>query len=420
MKVLVIGQGGREHTIIKTLKKSSKVDQIYCAPGNGGMVKDAICFPIDENDFAGLTKLVKEKQIDLTIVGPENPLLIGIADYFEENNLAIIGPKKKAAEIEGSKSFAKEIMKKYNIPTGDYQVFTSKHQAIEYLEEKGVPIVIKADGLAAGKGVTVAFTKEEALLAINQMMEDKVFGDSGSKIVMEEYLEGEELTVMAFVDGQTIIPMEAAQDHKPIYDHDQGPNTGGMGSYSPVPHMRKELLDEIYRKVLVPVVEGLKEENISYSGILYAGLMITKEGPKVIEFNARFGDPETQVVLPRLKNDLVDVFMAIHERRLKEIQLEWDEQAAVCVIMASEGYPKEYKKGYEIKIGDLPNNVEVIIAGASYTDGKLLTSGGRVLGVTALDSSIERARNSAYQGVNQITFNQAHYRKDIAKKALNK
>jgi len=419
MKVLVIGQGGREHAIIRSLKKSPQVEEVYCAPGNGGIAQDAICIPIIESDFARLTELVKQKKIELTVVGPENPLQAGIVDYFHQHNLAIIGPNRQAAQLEGSKAFAKKLMNKYNIPTGDYRVFTAKDEAIAYVQEKGAPIVVKADGLAAGKGVVVAKELEEAITAISAIMEDKIFGEAGSQVVIEEYLEGEELTVMAFVDGTTILPMEPAQDHKPVYDGDQGPNTGGMGAYSPVPQMDGELLAEVSSKILEPTVAAMSKEGTPFKGILYAGLMITKDGPKVIEFNTRFGDPETQVILPRLQTYLIDIFLAMENNQLQDITLEWDSQAAVCVIMASEGYPGDYSKDVPISINELSAEIELSVAGATKVNNQLVTSGGRVLGVTALAPSIQEAQTKAYQGIKEISFAGAHYRTDIAQKAIN-
>ncbi|MFV9511471.1 phosphoribosylamine--glycine ligase [Tepidibacillus sp. LV47] len=420
MKVLVVGQGGREHALVKAIKQSKKVERVYCAPGNGGIEQDAICLPIQEDDFPRLVEAVQQYQIDLTVVGPENPLFAGIVDYFRERGLAVIGPTKKAARIEGSKSFAKELMVKYNVPTGNYQVFDDAETAIQYVKEKGAPIVVKADGLAAGKGVVVAHSTNEAIAAIQNIMEHKIFGTAGQKIVIEEYLEGEELTVMAFVDGENFLVMEPAQDHKPVYDGDQGPNTGGMGSYSPVPHMKKEWLEQVKGKILEPMIKGMAQEGFPFKGILYAGLMMTKNGPKVIEFNARFGDPETQVILPRLKTDILDIFKAIQNGSLNEIQLEWDTRAAVCVIMASHGYPKDYEKGKLIKINEplLPKETEIYMAGVRREQDHLLTNGGRVLGVTALGATIQEAKERAYQGVHAISFEGAHYRTDIAQKAI--
>lgn len=418
MKVLVVGQGGREHAIVCSLDKSSKVDTVYCAPGNGGIEQDAVCLPIGEKDFAGLVEAVEKYEIDLTFVGPENPLLAGIVDYFEERGHKIIGPNKAAAILEGSKSFAKKLMQKYNIPTGEYKAFESKDEAIAYVKKKGAPIVVKADGLAAGKGVVVAQKLDEAIDAINDMMGNNKFGEAGSRVVIEEYLEGEELTLLAFVDGETVLPMEPAQDHKQVFDGDKGPNTGGMGCYSPVPHMSKELIEEAYKTVLVPTAKAMVKEGRSFRGILYAGLMITKQGIKVIEFNARFGDPETQVILPRLKTELSEVLLAMGNHKLGDIKLEWDDRSAVCVIMSSKGYPGEYLKGLPIEINQLPKYIDIYIAGAKNKDDGLVTSGGRVLGVTALGSSIKDAQEKAYEGIKQVSFEGSHYRTDIADKAI--
>ncbi|MFX0561076.1 phosphoribosylamine--glycine ligase [Tepidibacillus infernus] len=420
MNILVVGQGGREHAIVKTLKKSPKVNQVYCAPGNGGIAQDAICLPIAENDFEKLIMAVREYKIDLTVVGPEQPLIEGIVDVFQEQGLPIIGPTKAAAQIEGSKSFAKQLMGKYRIPTGNYQVFYTSKEAIDYVKQQGVPVVIKADGIAAGKGVVVAHQLEEAISAINSIMEDKIFGDAGQSVVIEEFLSGEELTVMAFVDANSIAVMEPAQDHKPVYDEDKGPNTGGMGAYSPVPHMKESLLNEVYDQILLPTVEAMKQEGIPFTGILYAGLMITNEGPMVIEFNARFGDPETQVVLPRLETDLVEVLLAIRDKRLNEMHLEWKKEAAVSVVMVSAGYPKEYKKGMPIIEHAMPSKTQVFYAGAKLLEEQLVTAGGRVLAVTGLGTTIEEAQRRAYQGVNNINFEGAHYRRDIANKTINR
>lgn len=427
MRILVVGRGGREHAIVRALNKSNKVEQVYCAPGNGGIARDAICLPLSEMDFAGLAAAVKEQKIDLTFVGPEDPLFAGIVDYFAEEGLAIVGPNKLAAEIEGSKSFAKELMQKYGIPTGAYRSFDSSSAAKEYLQEVGAPIVIKADGLAAGKGVIVAMDLDEAEAAVDQMMEDKAFGAAGERVLIEEFLVGEELTVMAFVDGETVLPMEAAQDHKAAYDNDLGPNTGGMGAYSPVPQMSKELLTQAYDEILLPAAKGMVAEGRPFKGILYAGLMITESGIKVIEFNARFGDPETQVVLPRLKTELLDILLAMDKGNLAEIELSWDPRAAVAVVMASAGYPGSYEKGKTITIGQLPADTELFIAGAKEqevedrdngTQTELVTSGGRVLALTALGENIKEAQELAYQAIEQIDFAGAHYRADIANKAI--
>lgn len=420
MKVLVIGRGGREHAIVNSLKKSPKVNGVYCAPGNGGISRDATCLPVNEMDFQGLVNAVKDFNIDLTFVGPENPLFEGIVDFFTERNLPIVGPSKAAAQIEGSKSFAKELMKKYSIPTSDYRVFDSSDSAIAYVREKGAPIVVKADGLAAGKGVVVAHQIDEAIEAINSMMKNKILGHAGQRIVIEDYLEGEELTVMAFVDGETVLPMEPVQDHKQVFNGDDGPNTGGMGTYSPVPQINEKILTEIYQTILKPITQAMLLEGYPFKGILYAGLMITNKGIKVIEFNGRFGDPETQVILPRLKTDLVDILQAIYNIRLAEIELKWDERTAVCVVMASKGYPGEYNKGLPITIKELPKETQIFFAGAEKIDEQLVTSGGRVLGVTALGMNLVESKEKAYKGVSQITFEGAHYRTDIADKALNR
>ena len=420
MKVLIIGQGGREHALVRSVKKSAKVEQVYCAPGNGGIEKDAICLAIKELDFEGLATAVEQYGIDLTIVGPEQPLINGIVDYFQAKNLPIIGPTKIGAQMEGSKAFAKELMKRYQIPTAKYEVFEDKKAALNYVHQIGVPIVIKADGLAAGKGVVVALEIEEALQAIHNMMEEQQFGEAGRKVVIEEFLQGEELTVLSFVDGSTVIPMQPAQDHKPVFDGDKGPNTGGMGAYSPVPHIKMELLDQILVDIIQPTVNALVKEGIHYRGILYTGLMLTENGPKVIEYNARFGDPETQVILPRLETDLIDVFMAMNDSRLNTVDLKWKEQSAVCVVMSSEGYPLDYEKGKHIFFEELPVGTDVFIAGAVNRGGSLVTSGGRVLSVTALEKDITKAKELAYAGIDCISFTGAHYRTDIADKAIAK
>lgn len=419
MKVLVVGNGGREHAIIWKLIESPKVDKIFCAPGNGGIQELAECVDIAVTDIEGLVHFAKEAGVDLTVVGPEVPLLLGIVDRFKEEGLPIFGPGKMAAHIEGSKRFAKEIMKKYDIPTADFQSFTESSEAIEYIRRKGAPIVIKADGLAAGKGVVVANTVEEAEKAVIHAMDEKAFGDAGREIVVEEYLSGQEISLMAFMDGKTVKPMVVAQDHKPVFDHDKGPNTGGMGAYSPVPQIPEELVNEAIQTILLPMQQAFKEEGIEYKGVLYAGLMMTKNGPKVIEFNARFGDPETQVVLPRLKTDLVEIMEAVICGKLSEQEIVWRDEASVCVIMASGGYPGTYQKG--ISIQGLENRVSdtmVFHSGTVRSGEEWLTSGGRVLGVTAWGKSIQEAQTRAYERVKQILFKHAHYRKDIAKKAL--
>lgn len=421
MKVLVIGQGGREHTLVWKFKQSPRVSKVYCAPGNGGIASIAEIVPYKENQIKELICFAQEEGIDLTFVGPENPLLDGIVDQFEEAGLRIYGPTKSAAIIEGSKSFAKDLMKKYNIPTGYYEVFTSEEEAISYLEQQGAPIVIKADGLASGKGVVVAGTLDEAKQAVQEMMVEAKYGEAGHRVVIEEFLSGQELSLMAFVDGEVVIPMVPAQDHKPAYDGDKGPNTGGMGAYSPVPQMSEAEVENAVQTVLLPTVKAMINEGRPFTGILYAGLMMTTEGAKVIEFNARFGDPETEVVLPRLKTDLVEIIEATLDHKLDQLQVQWSDQAAVTVVLASEGYPNSYPKGRTIKGTEqwLEKEDTVIFhAGTKMADGQLTTSGGRVLAVTGLDKNLASAKDKAYQAIQTIHFEGMHYRKDIGAKAL--
>lgn len=421
MKVLVIGQGGREHTLVWKFKQSPRVSKVYCAPGNGGIASIAEIVPFKEDQIKELIHFAQKEGIDLTFVGPENPLLDGIVDQFEEAGLRIYGPRKNAAIIEGSKSFAKDLMKKYNIPTGHYEVFTSQEDAITYLEQQGAPIVIKADGLAAGKGVVVAGTLDEAKQAVQEMMAEAKFGEAGHRVVIEEFLSGQELSLMAFVDGDVVIPMVPAQDHKPAYDGDKGPNTGGMGAYSPVPQMSEAEVEDAVQTVLLPTAKAMIKEGRPFTGILYAGLMMTTEGAKVIEFNARFGDPETEVVLPRLKTDLIEIIEATLDHKLDQLQVEWSDQAAVTVVLASEGYPNSYPKGKIIKGTEqwLEEEDTVIFhAGTKMEDGELITSGGRVLAVTGLDKDLASAKYKAYQAIQSIHFDGMHYRKDIGAKAL--
>ncbi|MBA4601065.1 phosphoribosylamine--glycine ligase [Thermoactinomyces mirandus] len=419
MKVLVVGSGGREHAIIWKLAQSPKVEKIYCAPGNGGIQELAECVEIAATDVDRLVHFARENQIDLTVVGPEVPLLLGIVDHFIDAGLPIFGPNRAAAKIEGSKRFAKELMKKYQIPTADFCAFTDPAAARKYIRQKGGPIVVKADGLAAGKGVVVAHTVEEAEKAVAEAMEDKVFGEAGNEVVIEEFLSGQEVTLMAFMDGKTVKPMVVSQDHKPVFDGDKGPNTGGMGTYSPVPQIPEKVIDKAVQTILVPMMKAFRQEGIEYKGVLYAGLMITQSGPKVIEFNARFGDPEAQVVVPRLETDLVDIMEAVIRGELSKQEISWSDQAAVCVILASGGYPGAYEKGFPIQgLTVKEHNSMVFHAGTSQKQGKWLTAGGRVLGVTALGEDIAEARRRAYQRIETITFEKAHYRKDIASKAM--
>jgi len=420
MKVLVVGGGGREHALVWKIKQSPRVSKIYCAPGNAGIANDAECVDIKGNDIDSLLKFAKGHQIDLTVVGPEEPLMLGIVDRFRSAGLRIFGASQKAAQIEGSKVFAKELMIKYNIPTAKYKAFQDSHKAMEYIREIGTPCVIKADGLAAGKGVVVAMDEQTAFEAVKMIMEDRAFGDSGNRLVVEEYLEGEEVSILAFTDGRTVVPMVSAQDHKRIFDNDEGPNTGGMGAYSPAPVYTKELESMVYEQILLPTVQGMRAEGRLYEGVLYAGLMITKDGPKVLEYNSRFGDPETQAVLARLETDIVDIMEAVIDHRLSEIEIKWRKEAAVCVVMASSGYPGNYEKGQVISGLKEATSLGAYVfhAGTAMKDGRIVTSGGRVLGVTALGGTIPEAIEKAYQAVGRIKWAGAHYRHDIGKKAL--
>lgn len=419
MRILVVGRGGREHAIVWALKQSPKADEIYCAPGNAGIAAMAECVDIDEKDFEGLGQFAKEKEIDLVVVGPEDPLFAGAVDFFKAQGIPAFGPDQAAAEIEGSKVFAKKLMKDYNIPTAKYASFDNYEEALTYLREQGAPIVIKADGLAAGKGVTVAQTLAEAEAALSQMMNEKVFGDAGNRVVIEEFLQGQEMSILAFVDGEIVRPMVPSQDHKPIFDGDRGPNTGGMGTYSPVPHIPQSIVDEAVTTILKPAAKAMVQEGRPFRGVLYAGLMITEEGPKTVEFNCRFGDPETQVVLPRLKTDLLDIFLATVNGQLAELDIQWREEAAVCVVLASGGYPGSYRKGDPITGLDSVEDAIVFHAGTALNDkGQIVTNGGRLLGVTSIGNDIESAREKAYCAVEQIHYEGKHYRTDIAEKAL--
>jgi phosphoribosylamine--glycine ligase len=420
MKVLVIGGGGREHTLAWKLRRSKFVSKVFCAPGNAGMDSIAECVPIGANDIDGLLDLAVEKEIDLTVVGPEGPLSEGIVDLFNDKGLKIFGPTKDAARIESSKSFAKEIMEKYNIPTARSRVFEDHEEAKGYIREIGAPLVVKADGLAAGKGAIPCEDELEALNAVDTLR--KKFPRASSKILVEEYLEGDEVSVLAFSDGKHVVPLDSAQDHKRAFDGDDGPNTGGMGAYSPAPMVTEDMTTRIFDEILLPTVQGLDREGYPYRGILYAGLIITEEGPKVIEFNCRFGDPETQVVIPRLVTDIMRPLLGCLEGNLDRIKLRWSRNVAVCVVMASGGYPGSYVKGKRIRgIGNAESIDDVIVFHAGTgKDGKgeLVTSGGRVLGVTALDSTIKNTIRKAYRAVGKIEFENAHFRKDIGRRAL--
>jgi len=418
VRILIVGSGGREHAIAWALSKSDKVERLYCAPGNAGIAELAECVPISEDQFEPLTKFAKEQEIDLVVVGPEAPLFAGLVDVLEEAGLKAFGPRRNAAIIEGSKVFTKQLMRKYNIPTAAYESFDNYEEALAYLRKQRAPIVVKADGLAAGKGVTVAATLEEAERALREIMVDKVFGEAGAQVVIEEFLSGQEMSILAFVDGETVRPMVPSQDHKPVYDGDKGPNTGGMGTYSPVPHIPQSVVDEAIGTILIPAARAMVREGRPFRGVLYAGLMITEQGPKTVEFNCRFGDPETQVVLPRLKTDLTDIFMATVNGKLQEIEIEWSDEAAVCVVLASGGYPGPYEKGKPITGLDQVEQSVVFHAGTKLADGRIVTNGGRLLGVTALGKDIAEARAKAYADIAKIRYEGKHYRTDIALKAL--
>ncbi|SEQ33697.1 phosphoribosylamine--glycine ligase [Lachnospiraceae bacterium RM5] len=418
MKVLIVGSGGREHAIAWAVNKSKKVDKIYCAPGNAGISQIAECVDIGAMEFDKLVSFAKEKEIDLTIIGMDDPLVGGVVDAFEKEGLRVFGPRKNAAILEGSKAFSKELMKKYNIPTAAYETFTSSEDAINYLENSKYPIVLKADGLALGKGVLICNTKEEALDGVKEIMLDKKFGDAGNKLVVEEFMVGREVSVLSFVDGNTIKIMTSAQDHKRAKDGDQGLNTGGMGTFSPSPFYTDEVDAFCKKYIYQATVDAMKAEGRTFKGIIFFGLMLTSDGPKVLEYNARFGDPEAQVVIPRMKNDIIDVIEACVDGKLDEINLEFEDNAAVCVVLASDGYPVSYEKGFEIK--GLENfegkdSYYVFHAGTKLSDGKFLTNGGRVLGVTAKGKDLLDARKNAYEATKLIEFDNKYMRSDIGK-----
>ena len=421
MKVLVVGGGGREHALIRKIKESSKVDEIFCTPGNGGISYDAKCFDVSATDIDGVVDLAKKLSVDLVVVAPDDPLVAGMVDALNDAGFKTFGPRANAAIIEGSKVFSKELMQKYNIPTAEYKVFDNANDAIEYIKEKNeFPTVIKADGLALGKGVIIPENLDDAVAGVKEIMEDKIFGASGNNIVVEEFLTGPEVSVLAFTDGKCVKPMVSSMDHKRALDGDKGLNTGGMGTVSPNPYYTEEVAAECRDKIFMHTINAMNQEGRTFKGCLYFGLMITPKGPKVIEYNCRFGDPETQVVLPRLKTDIIDIFEAINNETLSELDIEWSEKACACVIMASGGYPKSYKKGVEITgltLGQL-DGVTVYHAGTKIENDKLVTSGGRVLGVTALGDSLADALKKSYEAVENIHFDNAHYRKDIGKRAL--
>lgn len=418
MKILVVGGGGREHAVVKKLRENKKISEIYVLPGNGGIAKDAVCINIGAKNIEDIVKFAVEKQIDYAVVTPDDPLVLGAVDELEKAGIPCFGPTKNAAIIEGSKVFSKNLMKKYGIPTAAYEVFDDAKDALAYLENAPFPIVIKADGLALGKGVIIATTKEEAKNAIQSIMLDKVFGESGAQIVIEEFLTGPEVSVLSFTDGKTIIPMVSSMDHKRALDNDEGLNTGGMGTIAPNPFYTKEIAKKCMETIFLPTIRAMNAEGRTFKGCLYFGLMITKDGPKVIEYNCRFGDPEAQVVLPLLKSDLYTIMRAVTDEKLAETEVQFSDESAACVVLASKGYPQKYETGYEISV---PEDVEkdVFFAGAKISeDGKLVTSGGRVMNVVAVAPTLEKAVLAAYQKAEKISFENKYCRKDIGKKAL--
>lgn len=416
MKVLVIGGGGREHAIVHTLRKSPQVDQIWCAPGNGGIAQEADCVPISATNIDGVLAFAQANHPDLVMVAPDDPLALGMVDALEAAGIRAFGPRQNAAIIESSKSFAKQLMEKYHIPTARYAVFEDSASAEEYIKEHGAPIVIKADGLALGKGVTVAQTEEEAIQAVRNAIDDGVFGGAGARVVVEEFLTGPEVSVLAFTDGKHLQTMPSAQDHKRAYDQDKGPNTGGMGAFSPSRFYTDEIAEVCRKTIFEPTVAAMSQEGRPFKGVLYFGLMLTPQGPRVIEYNARFGDPETQAVLSRLKTDLFTIFNAVIDGTLDQITIEWSEQAACCVCMASGGYPKAYEKGKVITGLDAVTDSFVFHAGTAKKDGQFVTNGGRVLGVTAVAPTLQEAIDKAYADVRKIHFDDAYYRSDIGVK----
>lgn len=415
MKILVVGGGGREHAIVHALKKSPRVTEIFCAPGNGGIASEAVCVPIKAADIPAMAAFAVKETFDLVVVAPDDPLALGLVDRLEEAGVRAFGPSAGAAMIESSKAFSKRLMKKYGIPTAKYEIFTELGAALEYVRGQDAPVVVKADGLALGKGVVVARDAAEAEEAVRAMMEDKKFGESGSTVVVEECMTGPEVTVLAFTDGKSIVPMLSSQDHKRVYDGDEGPNTGGMGAFCPSPNYTPEIAELCMEKIFRPTIDAMATEGRPFKGVIYFGLMLTPTGPKVVEYNARFGDPEAQPVLSMLKTDILDIFDAVIDGHLEEISIKWRDGAACCVVMASGGYPTAYKTGYEISgLEEIPGGVFVYHAGTVLENGKYLTSGGRVLGVTATGADLKSAAELAYAGVEKIHFTGEHHRTDIA------
>ena len=417
MKVLVVGGGGREHAIIKKVKENKNIDKIYALPGNGGIAADAECVNIGAKDIPAIVEFAKNNAIDYAIVAPDDPLVLGAVDALGEIGIPCFGPNKDAAIIEGSKIFSKNLMKKYGIPTAEYEVFSDMDAALEYLKTASIPVVIKADGLALGKGVIIAMTRDEAMDAVRSMMQDKVFGDSGSNIVIEEFLTGPEVSVLSFTDGKTVIPMVSSMDHKRAKDNDEGLNTGGMGTVAPNPYYTNDIAAECMEKIFVPTVEAMNKEGRTFKGCLYFGLMLTPKGPKVIEYNCRFGDPETQVVLPLLKSDLLTIMQACTNGTLDKTEVEFSDKHACCVVMASDGYPQKYESGFEISMADDVKD-SVYVSGAKIVDGKMVSAGGRVLGVTAVGASLPEAIDAAYKKVKKVSFENAYNRSDIGQRAL--
>ncbi|MGN1334375.1 MAG: phosphoribosylamine--glycine ligase [Anaerovoracaceae bacterium] len=415
MKIMVVGGGGREHAIIKKLKENKEVEEIFALPGNGGIAADATCVDIGAKDIDRIVEFAVDNKVDLAVVAPDDPLVLGAVDALQAKGIKTFGPNKKAAIIEGSKAFSKDLMKKYNIPTAAYETFTDMEAALSYIERCPVPVVVKADGLALGKGVIIAETREQARKAVRDMMEDKVFGESGSKVVIEEFLTGPEVSVLSFTDGKTVIPMVSSMDHKRALDGDKGLNTGGMGTIAPNPYYTDEIAKVCMETIFRPTIEAMNKEGRTFTGCLYFGLMLTEKGPKVIEYNCRFGDPETQVVLPLLESDLMDIMLKIYDGKLDEAEVKFSDKYACCIVMASEGYPQKYETGFEIT---MPADKNIYVAGARLKDGKLVTGGGRVLGVTETADTLKGAIEAAYETVKSVNFENAYYRTDIGQRAL--
>ena len=415
MKIMVVGGGGREHAIIKKLKENKQAEEIFALPGNGGIAGDAACVDIGAKDIPAIVDFAVKERIDFAVVAPDDPLVLGAVDALQAKGIKTFGPNKKAAVIEGSKAFSKDLMKKYNIPTASYETFTDMEAAISYIESCPIPVVVKADGLALGKGVIIAETREQARQAVRDMMEDKVFGESGSKVVIEEFLTGPEVSVLSFTDGKTVVPMVSSMDHKRALDGDKGLNTGGMGTIAPNPYYTDEIAKVCMDTIFRPTIEAMNKEGRTFTGCLYFGLMLTENGPKVIEYNCRFGDPETQVVLPLLESDLLDIMLKIYDGKLDEAEVKFSDKYACCVVMASEGYPQKYETGFEIT---MPADKNIYTAGAKLKDGKLVTGGGRVLGVTETADTLKGAIDAAYETVKSVNFENAYFRTDIGQRAL--